>query len=101
MCICVVFGPPTGLVLSNSTYAPPTQMSGYTIGILNATSSNTGDAFSYSIVGGANAGLFQIRGGSNLQFIYANQVGTHFFVTVRATNLAALTFDTTFEINDR
>ena len=101
LALLTVFGPPTRLFLSNSTYAPPTVVPGYTIGILNATSVNTGDVFSFSIVGGAHASLFQVRGSSRLQFINAGQVGTHLDVTVRVTNLAALTLDVSFEINDR
>ena len=113
MCVCVhgVFwfcgavlfsanAAPTGISLSNATYTAPATANA-TVGALSTTDANSGQTFTYTIVGGANALLFNISG-ALLRVTNAGQTGSGLVVTVRSTDsgTGSLFFEQTFTIND-
>ena len=93
---------PTDIALSASSVAENTSTaSALTVGTLSTTDADTGDAFTYSIVSGADQSAFQISGG-NLQ-LKANTVldyetKSSYDVTVRSTDAGGLTFDKAFTV---
>lgn len=90
---------PTNMALSANTYVPPTASANVVVGTLSSTDANTGETFSYSVVGGTHQSLFGITG-TQLVLLNAGQTGTNFQVTVRTTDSRGGTFDKTFTVND-
>lgn len=97
---------PTNAALSTSSVAENTSTaSALTVGALSSTDPDTGDTFTYSIVGGTDQADFQISGG-NLQFkagtVLNFEAKSSYAVTVRSTDAGGLTFDKplTVTLND-
>lgn len=92
---------PTAVTLSTATYTPPTATANVVVGTLSSSDVNCCQTFTYSIVGGLDAALFNISG-SSLRITASGQRGTGLQVTVRSTDSGqpALFRDQTFTIND-
>jgi len=94
---------PTNAALSASSVAENTSTaSALTIGALSTTDPDSGNTFTYSIVGGADQNDFQISG-SNLQFKSGTTLNFEakpsYAVTVRSTDQGGLYYDKAFTIN--
>jgi len=101
--ITAVNDTPTNISLSSSSVAENTDTTGgLTIGALTTTDADSGDTFTYSIVGGADQNDFQISGG-NLQFKAGTTLNyetkSSYSVTVRAADAGSATYDKTFTIS--
>lgn len=90
---------PTDVLLSGTTYAPPTATNNVLLGSLTSMDANVGQVHVYSIVGGANAAAFTIIG-TSLLVKTAGQTGTGLQVTVRTDDQTGGTYDKTFTINE-
>jgi hypothetical protein len=83
---------PTDIALSNSSVNENVDTSGgYSVGTLTTTDPNGGDSHGYSIVGGANAGLFSIGGAGSDELFLDDSVldfetQSSYQVTVRTTD---------------
>ncbi|MDZ7862901.1 Ig-like domain-containing protein [Acidovorax sp.] len=93
---------PTNIALSPSTVAENTStVAPLTIGALSTTDVEAG-AFTYSIAGGADLGVFEISG-SNLQFKAGTtldfEAKASYAVTVRSTDSGGLFTDKAFTVN--
>lgn len=77
--------PPIDVVCSPTSYVPPSTANN-SVCTLTAIDIDAGQTITFSIVGGANAGLFALSGGTQLQIVAAGQTGTPLVVTVRATD---------------
>ncbi|EJE50104.1 putative Ig domain-containing protein, partial [Acidovorax sp. CF316] len=100
--VSVVNESPTNIALSPTSVAENTSTAmPLTIGALTTTDVNAGDSFTYSIVGGADAGLFAISGG-NLQFragtVLDHEAQASYAVTVRSTDAGSLSVDKAFTV---
>ena len=88
---------PTLVSISNSTIAENTDTSsGFSVGVLSGTDVDSGETFSYSVVGGVDAGVFSIGGGSLDELILTDGVlnfeaQPSYTVTIRATDSGGLT----------
>jgi hypothetical protein len=95
---------PTAINLSQSTVNETTDTSaGYTIGTLSTTDPDTGDTATYTIVGGADAGVFSIGGAGADALILTDGVldretQASYVVTIRVTDSGGLSHDATFTI---
>ena len=72
--------------------------SGYSVGTLTTTDSDPGDTFTYSIVGGADAGVFSIGGVGNDELILSDGVldfetQSFYNVRVRVTDSGGLSYE--------
>ncbi len=77
--------------------------SGFSVGTLTASDQDSGETFTYSIVGGADAGLFTIGGASSDELILTNgildfETKPAYSVTVRVTDSGGLTYDETLTV---
>lgn len=89
---------PTDIALSSATVA---ENATGTVGALSTTDEDSGDAFIYTIVGGADQAHFSIAGGNlvvSSAFDYEAQAGHQAQVTVRSTDSAGAHVDKTFTI---
>ncbi len=95
---------PTDLAPNNFAVDENTDTtSGYSVGTLTASDQDSGETFTYSIVGGTDAGLFSIGGASSDELILTNGVldfetKPSYSVTVRVTDSGGLTYDETLTI---
>ncbi len=95
---------PSAVALSNSAVDENTDTSaGYSIGTLSSSDVDTGDSFSYSIVGGADAAVFSIGGASSNELILSDglldyETQAFYQVTVRSTDAGGLSHDQSFSI---
>jgi len=101
--ITAVNDAPINISLSSSSVAENTSTTGgLTIGALTTTDADSGDTFTYSIVGGTDQNDFQISGG-NLQFksgtVLNFETKSSYSVTVRITDAGNATYDKTFTVN--
>lgn len=92
--------PPSGLLLDASTYQPPTTVANTRVGALTAVDANVGDLFVFTIVGGADAGRFDIIDTNVLVLTAVGTVGTSFAVTLRVTDASGAFLDQLFSIHD-
>ena len=95
--VSTVNNTPTDLTLSASSVAENTSTaSALTIGALTSTDPDTGNTFTYSIVGGADQASFQVSG-ANLQFKAGTtldyETKSSYAVTVRTTDQGGLFYD--------
>ena len=100
--VTVVNEAPTNVALSASSVAENTPTATpLAIGTLSTTDPNTGDSFTYSIVGGADAGDFALSG-STLQFkagtTLDHEAKASYAVTVRSTDAGGLSVDKAFTV---
>ena len=77
---------------------------GTSVGTLTATDEDSGETFSYSIVGGADAGSFSIGGASSDELILTDGVldfetQSSYSVTVRVTDSGGNTYDETLTVS--
>ncbi len=95
---------PSAVALSNSAVDENIDTSaGYSIGTLSSSDDDTGDSFSYSIVGGADAAVFSIGGASSNELILSDglldyETQASYQVTVRSTDAGGLSHDQSFSI---
>ncbi len=94
---------PTDLALSANSVAENTStVSALTIGALSSTDPDTGNTFTYSIVGGVDQTSFQISG-SDLQFkagtVLDYETKNSYAVTVRTTDQGGLAYDKALTVN--
>ena len=100
--VSVVNEAPTNIALSAASVAENTSTATpLSIGALTTTDVNAGDSFTYSIVGGADAGDFAVSGG-NLQFkagtTLDHEAKASYAVTVRSTDSGGLFTDKAFTV---
>jgi len=95
---------PNTINLSNTAIAENTDTNGgFSVGTLNTSDVDAGDSFTYSIVGGADAGVFSIGGASNDELILTDgvlnfEVQSSYQVVVRTTDSGGLTRDETLTV---
>ena len=92
---------PSLVTLSSTTVDENTDTSGgYTVGSLTTTDQDAGDTTSYSINGGADAGVFSISGSDLIltDGLLDFETKASYEVTVRITDSGGLTHDQTFTI---
>ena len=95
---------PTVVMISSSSVSESTDTSsGTSIGTLGSTDANAGDTFTYSVVGGADAGVFSIGGPGSDELILTDGVldfesQSSYAVTVRTTDSGGLTHDEALSI---
>ncbi len=95
---------PTDITLATSSVDENTDTTGgYSLGQLTATDPDTGDTFSWSIVGGADQALFSIGGSNNDELILDDgllnaEIQSSYNVTVRVTDSTSNTYDKTLTI---
>lgn len=90
---------PTDVLLSATTYVPPTASGNTVVGTLSATDVNPADTFTYSVAGGVNAALFNILG-TSLRLSAAGQTGDNLQVLVRVTDSGGLSFVKLFAVSE-
>ncbi len=100
--VAAVNDAPTDIGLSNLQVAENTSTaSAPTIGTLSTTDVDSGDSFTYGIVGGTDQDVFEISG-SSLQFrvgtVLDYETQTSYAVIVRTTDAGSATYDKTFTI---
>ncbi len=99
---------PTAMSISNGAVDENTDTTGgYSVGTLMSTDQDTGDTFSYSIIGGADAGVFSIGGAGADELILSDGVLDHerqstYSVLVRSIDSGGLSYDQGFfvSVND-
>ncbi|MBX2825310.1 MAG: cadherin-like domain-containing protein, partial [Gammaproteobacteria bacterium] len=96
---------PTNVSLSNSTVSENTDSSaGYSVGTLSTTDQDIGDSFTYSIVGGADAGVLSIGGINSDELVLTDgtldyERQTSYTVIVRTTDAGGLTRDQVLSVS--
>ncbi len=95
---------PTDISISASTIDENVDTSGgSSIGTLSSTDSNSGDTFTYTLVGGADQGSFSIGGAGSDELILTAgilnfEAKSSYEVIVRTTDSGGLTFDKTITV---
>lgn len=79
---------------------PPTSSPNTIVGILSAFDENVDDELTFSIVGGANATLFNIFENALLRLSNAGQTGSHLEVIVRVADTTGLSSNATFLVSE-
>lgn len=92
---------PSDVALSSLTYVAPSTAN-QVVGTLSSTDANTGQTYTYTITGGANAAMFNVSG-SQLRITNAGVTGGPYAVIVRSTDngTGSLWFEKTFNLTER
>jgi hypothetical protein len=90
--------PPTDIALS-STSIKENQPAGTVVGALSTTDPDVGDAFTYTLCGGADGSSFQISGnGLQAAVSFDYEVKNSYAICVRSTDIGGLFYDKNFTI---